>query len=45
MSLLEVENDPQISTQIKAGLLKQSASALDAQIAKLRASAKIQKYA
>jgi len=46
LSLLEVQNDPQISTQIKAGLLKQKVQArLDAEIAKLRASAKIQKYA
>lgn len=46
LSLLEVENDQQISTSIKAGLLKQKVQArLDAEIAKLRASAKIQKNA
>jgi len=46
LTLAEVQADPQISTQIKTGLLKQKVQArLDAQIAKLRASAKIQKYA
>jgi len=44
IKLAEVQNDPQLSAQIKAGLLKQKVQArLDQQIAKLRASAKIQK--
>lgn len=46
LTLAEVQGDPQISAQIKAGLLKSKVQKrLDDQIAKLRASAKIQKFA
>ncbi len=46
IELAEVQKDPQLSAQIKAGLLKQKVQArLDQQIAKLRASAQIKKYA
>ena len=46
LTLAEVQGDPQISAQIKSGLLKQKVQKrLDDQIAKLRARAKIQKFA
>jgi len=46
LTLVEAQNDPDISTEIKTRLLKQKVQKrLDDQIAKLRASAKIQKYA